>query len=1794
MEYDDAISEDNENTLKGLDDRASFFLSQSRTRQSKRQSDGKHSLVSKSDTLKGTSGVIEIDSKYFSSNAQIEVFENNKKNPDVLANELERASKMLVSAQQIENNSIDSSQQIDKNFQKEREYNYEDENENSSFGQSEFSDPQQYILFLKEKYEKKMQEMATRIEELETEKDLAEEEKMAIEEDKFTTEAKVEQLERQVADLMRQLEEHHKETQFKLHASNEKIAELKEKTKELREENLILQQERDIFDEEKKELTNQLEELSNKINDLEGKNIKLRHTVEHLESRNTKLEAEMLEANDRATKKISSLMDEVGQLGEQLAMARGQGEEWIEEYQREQKRIESRLRDLGEQLRNAERQQLFLENQRNSRSSRRDELTLEIEKLSASVEDLSRNLERKNKELISLNSRYKTKKDELAQQHNKIHEDIKQIEDINEKLRDDLEVITKERDQLENQMETTETQANDLIKKVEELEEHKSNLTAQIEHLGAEIANIEDYRSYLQNPSSLNNELSDTRLLREEISRLRDENKKLSNDKKRLDDEKSRLEIHLTEMADMAQKSSDQSTENAQRNQDVTMLETVKEMEERMTEFENEIVGLRAERASLVAQLAAQENQISLLHNLRMALDHAKKQLLSRENEIQELKSRIELNELNMKSKTLHERLLDELNAKLDEAHVEIGKLRYQLTEAAQRAQDDIRDAKITELEFQKSELEKILRIREELLMKEQNKSRSRYFSNENTRGEIIEGISGLLSNTSNSVDKLTNLSFSHEITWLSAAEISFHGSTPARNNVKIKSLQPDFQSLKAQVDDLNQRLETKNIDLEKAISAGRGLTLTLEEAQKKMREMEDLMQDSEKSMVILQQELIRKQKYNEELEQQLKELKCLQQGGVIEMEGIDVQSNNIVSIHHNTKSNQSMTIEKELETTLQKNMQTVEYLGHLVKVVSQQNNFLRASNNKVDTTTSPIRGSDSMKNVQTLLEGLSQQASQMQKMMEDNGNILKRLASTALSDSSTKKQKRQSTRLSSISRNAPNLKQIDDTIEIKREDLQAIVQAGNDLFKHPAQFMSRIDNFASTVLDNEVRSIESRDLYQLIGELAPNLETTAKKIETLTGSLQKVLREFKRNSESVKENVAAHQSEKFNILITSVHELTANNMHLAMQMKQLASALIPSQRTDENSFIKIPSLVSNLLTDEPNDQNEVEKLRKLVATQSQLISDYEATIELFKRSEQDAQSLRAALSAITDIDLKGAENNNNQLQSQIQEFRNLWLQESDANKSLKLVMKEMKASANKEETKLRKEIELLTSQIANLSEKLQTFKLRAEKFEQKFREKEEALKNHTEIEKKLRQERDAMINGHARELETLKHHWDKERAMLTESTTKTKTQQLATIEGNHKELENTWKQEKETLTKKLRAQKESFERENKSLQKEIEKLNSKLKDFEIEIQSITANKRQLTLEKASLIKEKSELQQQLDNFYKESERYRKKNSSVAELENRMRRLQKEKDVNAERATQKIADLQKELQDTVDKVSKLTKEKSALTKDKSELNRKYMIADEMKDSLEAEVRANKEHMKALEVEIQNLTDQLQSERRDHQSKNEQLSRYEDELQAQERLREEVEQLQDTLSHERNQHQIQISKFESLLNQRRSTSDSSEEVKKLNCELSAANSRIKEIQESAHTAINSLEEEIKITKQQLVLIQRGQTNNHLRAQDSAIALIDKSEIQKFQLELNKERKRHAEERSLLIKEVRYQKAKWVRESGFRADLSYQKKFILLLLGGLESCAVTAIIAIQRMRILKNSWNQTRDLKRLTQQ
>jgi hypothetical protein len=165
--------------------------------------------------------------------------------------------------------------------------------------------------------------------------------------------------------------------------------------------------------------------------------------------------------------------------------------------------------------------------------------------------------------------------------------------------------------------------------------------------------------------------------------------------------------------------------------------------------------------------------------------------------------------------------------------------------------------------------------------------------------------------------------------------------------------------------------------------------------------------------------------------------------------------------------------------------------MDELIRVIAQQNNLSHGNNNQ--TTNDP----SSMQNVQSLLEGLHQQTADMQKVMEENASHLKRLVEAALSNSPSKKQSRLNSRLSKTSNVTNN--NSNDTVEVKRQDLQAIVKAGSSIIKSPTQFVSQIENFASAMLDQERNKSEMTDGIHLFKELAPTLEKYVSKFATFS-----------------------------------------------------------------------------------------------------------------------------------------------------------------------------------------------------------------------------------------------------------------------------------------------------------------------------------------------------------------------------------------------------------------------------------------------------------------------------------------------------------------------------------------------------------------------------------------------------------------------------------------------------------------------------------------------------------------------
>jgi len=288
------------------------------------------------------------------------------------------------------------------------------------------------------------------------------------------------------------------------------------------------------------------------------------------------------------------------------------------------------------------------------------------------------------------------------------------------------------------------------------------------------------------------------------------------------------------------------------------------------------------------------------------------------------------------------------------------------------------------------------------------------------------------------------------------------------------------------------------------------------------------------------------------------------------------------------------------------------------------------------------------------------------------------------------------------------------------------------------------------------------------------------------------------------------------NVLITNSHELATDNLQLSIQIKDLISLL--STLTTEDHIISNNSASILVVQEIDNHQREVEKLRKLVAAQSQIIADYEANMDLFEQKDDQVKTLRATLATLTklkNIDQGKMDSDDKyKLLTKCEEFYNLWLQEVNINSSLRNVVKELKVSSSSKEKEMKLRIESLTAQVNGSSQQLQNYKLQAEKFEEKYQQSELALREQVQQYEKLRKDWADLVETHKADLEALKHRWTKERKTLQETNKNVKVQQLAEIEAGHNKLQEAWQKEKESIAKKNRALKESHQKEIKGLQK--------------------------------------------------------------------------------------------------------------------------------------------------------------------------------------------------------------------------------------------------------------------------------------------------------------------------------------------------------------------------------------------
>jgi chromosome segregation ATPase len=141
------------------------------------------------------------------------------------------------------------------------------------------------------------------------------------------------------------------------------------------------------------------------------------------------------------------------------------------------------------------------------------------------------------------------------------------------------------------------------------------------------------------------------------------------------------------------------------------------------------------------------------------------------------------------------------------------------------------------------------------------------------------------------------DITLSQDLSFLYSGELSSNRRstlTPRRSS--IRSVQPEMKALKAQVDNLHEQLESKNFDLEKALFTAQNLSKKLEFAREKIHFMEECIQTSDKTTVMLRDELIRKQQRVTDLEIQLQNGKCVRCGVVNSDDSTSDAPNNGIS----------------------------------------------------------------------------------------------------------------------------------------------------------------------------------------------------------------------------------------------------------------------------------------------------------------------------------------------------------------------------------------------------------------------------------------------------------------------------------------------------------------------------------------------------------------------------------------------------------------------------------------------------------------------------------------------------------------------------------------------------------------------------------------------------------------------------------------------------------------------------------------------------------------------------------
>ncbi|KAF8645080.1 hypothetical protein AX16_008138 [Volvariella volvacea WC 439] len=392
-------------------------------------------------------------------------------------------------------------------------------------------------------------------------------------------------------------------------------------------------------------------------------------------------------------------------------------------------------------------------------------------------------------------------------------------------------------------------------------------------------------------------------------------------------------------------------------------------------------------------------------------------------------------------------------------------------------------------------------------------------------------------------------------------------------------------------------------------------------------------------------------------------------------------------------------------------------------------------------------------------------------------------------------------------------------------------------------------------------------------------------------------------------------------------------------------------------------------------------------------------------------------------------------------------------------------------------------------------------------------------------------------QLDTMKAQWEAERRKLI---------------GEKAALQDTAKRlnaEIEGVRAEARRATES-ETNKANVQVDLARAKRTIAGLEEDLKAERERLRTLTTEQTRVQREKTEILSQLQNTEADMEEVKRQ---LQHLKRENNDLESELIANAN-AEKRVRILEGKVTENMETIEHLRKERTSLSRDHKELQRRFLEISDQANKLREQYteQANQHDIRRHRLDMhQAEVDEL---RRALSDKEEELYRAESEKERMAAEKSDATKTVATLERDLRRVRVDAEVF-------------GKDLRLLRAEREREDTKHREDMQQLERSKRQIQTQLRLANEQL----EAQKEKNMRIREelkSHVCKGDEQQLQALKVQHNRECKG-------LIVQIKYLKAKFTRESAFRADLAYQKEYLLVLLSHYEKSERTIFAAIARI-------------------